>query len=106
MLSAMKDNPDRFVRVTWCADAAESKEDKFEALMKVYVADRISMLADISVALADMRVSIVQINTQKLPGDRAVVNITVGCKNLSHFNSMVSRLRTIKGVEDIQRGNI
>ena len=106
MLSAMKDNPDRFVRVTWCSDAAESKEDKFEALMKVYVADRISMLADISVALADMRVSIVQINTQKLPGDRAVVNITVGCKNLSHFNSMVSRLKTIKGVEDIQRGNI
>ena len=106
MLRAMNDNTERFVRVTWRAGAEESHDGQFEALMKVYVSDRISMLADISVALADMRVSILQINTQKLPGDRAVVNITVGCKNLSHFNSMVSRIKTIKGVEDIQRGNI
>ncbi|MBQ8861701.1 MAG: bifunctional (p)ppGpp synthetase/guanosine-3',5'-bis(diphosphate) 3'-pyrophosphohydrolase [Clostridia bacterium] len=106
MLRAMNEDTDRFVRVTWSAGAAEAPDSQFEALMKVYVSDRISMLADISVALADMRVSILQINTQKLPGDRAVVNITVGCKNLSHFNSMVSRIKTIKGVEDIQRGNI
>ncbi len=106
MLKAMNDSTDRFVRVTWRAGIAESAEGQFEALMKVYVSDRISMLADISVALADMRVSILQINTQSLPGNRAVVNITVGCKNLSHFNSMVSRIKTIKGVEDIQRGNI
>jgi GTP pyrophosphokinase len=102
----MNEDTERFVRVTWSAGAAESSDGQFEALMKVYVSDRISMLADISVALADMRVSILQINTQKLPGERAVVNITVGCKNLSHFNSMVSRIKTIKGVEDIQRGSI
>ncbi len=106
MLRAMEEDTERFVRVTWRAGVAESPDGQYEALMKVYVADRISMLADISVALADMRVSILQINTQSLPGDRAVVNITVGCKNLSHFNSMVSRIKTIKGVEDIQRGNI
>jgi GTP pyrophosphokinase len=106
MLRAMNDDTDRFVRVTWCTNNDEMASSQFEALMKVYVADRISMLADISVALADMRVSIIQINTQKLPSDRAVINITVGCKNLTHFNSMVSRLRGIKGVEDIQRGNV
>ncbi len=106
MLRAMGECVDRFVNVTWCSDAAESKEDKFEALMKVYVQDRISMLADISVALADMKVSIQQINTQKLPNEKAVVNITISCKNLAHFNSMVSRIKNIKGVEDIQRGNV
>ncbi len=106
MLRAMDGNADRFVRVTWRAGVAEAPDGQYEALMKVYVSDRISMLADISVALADMRVSILQINTQSLPGERAVVNITVGCKNLSHFNSMVSRIKAIKGVEDIQRGSI
>ena len=88
------------------AEEAGAAHSIYEALLQIHVDDRIGMLADITAALADMRVSIVQINTQKLPGDRAVVNITVGCKNLSHFNSMVSRLKTIKGVEDIQRGNI
>ncbi len=106
MLRAMNNDIDRFVRVTWCSDAAESREDKFEALMKIYAQDRISMLADISVALADMKVSIQQINTQKASANVSIINITIGCKNLSHFNSIVSRIKSIKGVEDVQRGNI
>ena len=106
MLRSMNDNADRFVRVNWCADITDNNAGEFEAMMKVYVVDRISMLADISVALADMRVSIIQINTQKMVAGRAIVNITVACKNLAHFNSMVSRIKTIKGVEDVQRGNV
>ena len=106
MLRAMKENSDRFVRVTWCSDAADSREDKFEAMMRIYAQDRMSMLADISVALADMRVFIQQINTQKVNADISVINITIGCKNLSHFNSIVSRIKTIKGVEDVQRGSL
>lgn len=105
LLRAMQENVDRFIRVAWCSDAAESREDKFEATMKVYVQDRISMLADISVALADMRVPIHDINTQKVSNDMTTINITIGCKNLYHFNSIVAKIRSIKGVEDIQRGN-
>ncbi|MGN1096111.1 MAG: RelA/SpoT family protein [Eubacteriales bacterium] len=106
ILRAMKEDPDRFVRVTWCSDASDDHEDKFEANMKIFAQDRISMLADISVALAEMKVSIQQINTQKAGKDITIINITIGCKNLAHFNSIVSRIRSIKGVEDVQRGNI
>ncbi len=106
MLREMKENADRFVRVTWCSDAADSKEDKFEAMMRIYAQDRMSMLADISVALADMRVFIQQINTQKISADISVINITIACKNLAHFNSIVSRIKTVNGVEDVQRGNL
>ena len=73
--------------------------------MKIYAQDRISMLADISGALADMRVSIQQINTQKASANISIIYITIGCKNLMHFNSIVSRIKSIKGVEDVQRGN-
>ena len=72
--------------------------------MKVVAEDRISMLADISVALAEMKVSILQINSQKRPNDTAVINISVSCKNLAHFNSIMSRLKSIKGVVAVERG--
>ncbi len=106
MLRAMKTDPDRFVRTSWSIDPADEKNGSFEALMKVVVEDRISMLADISVALADMKVSIQHINTQKANTNFTLVNITVICRNLEHFNSIVARVRSIKGVVDIQRGNV
>ena len=74
--------------------------------MQIIADDRISMLADISGALADMRVSIMQINSQKKGVDQMMINIGVSCKNLAHFNSIVSRIKSIKGVNDVRRGYV
>jgi (p)ppGpp synthase/HD superfamily hydrolase len=62
------------------------------------------MLADISIALAEMRVSILQINAQKLGSAQCLINISVSCKNLEHFNNIVSKLKSVKGVHDVTRG--
>ena len=67
------------------------------------VDDRIGMLADISVALADMRVDILQINVQTTSGG-SLVSLKIGCKNTDHYHSIVSRLKNIAGVYDISRG--
>ena len=64
------------------------------------------MLADISGALADMRVSIMQINTQKKGADQMMINMGISCKNLAQFNNILSRLKSIKGVNDIRRGYV
>ena len=106
ILRAMKSDQDRFVRVAWCSGDYDEKEGKFEANMRIFAQDRISMLADISVALADMKVQIQQINTQKTNSGITIINITVACRSLSHFYSIMSRVKSIKGVEDVQRGNI
>ena len=74
--------------------------------MQIVADDRISMLADISGTLADMRVSIMQINTQKKGTDQMIINIGISCKNLAHFNNILSRLKSIKGVNDIRRGYV
>ena len=90
----MKSDQDRFVRVAWCSGDYDDKEGKFEANMRIFAQDRISMLADISVALADMKVQIQQINTQKTNSGITIINITVACRSLSHFYSIMSRGRT------------
>jgi (p)ppGpp synthase/HD superfamily hydrolase len=62
------------------------------------------VVADISVALSDMRVYLLSINTTKSGSDKAIINLKISCKNVDHYYSIVSRLRGIEGVEDIVRG--
>ena len=101
----MSKETDRFVNVEWKeVDEGDAKRAQYEALMQVVTEDRISMLADISTALADMKVSIIQINTQKRTGGEVVFNIAVACKNLAHFNSIMARLKSIKNVIAVERG--
>ena len=51
-----------------------------------------------------MKVSLLGINTQKKGPDTMLVNLTVGCKNIGHYDSIVSRLRGIKSVLSVTRG--
>lgn len=100
-----KNNPDyydRWVSASWDEDSG-AKRSLFEANLQIRVDDRIGMLADISVALADMRVDILQINVQTSSGG-SLVTLKVGCKNTDHYNSIVSRLRSIPGIYDVSRG--
>ena len=62
------------------------------------------MLANITTALADMRVSILQINVVRRSSEGIIITLSVGCKNIDHFHSIVSRLRGLDGVNNVIRG--
>ncbi|MBO4353308.1 MAG: bifunctional (p)ppGpp synthetase/guanosine-3',5'-bis(diphosphate) 3'-pyrophosphohydrolase [Clostridia bacterium] len=100
----MESKKDRLVSVEWSRSETVQKNEIYEALLQVFAEDRISMLADISSALADMHVSITQVFTQKKNDGEFILNISVACKNVSHLHSIVARLRSINGVYDVVRG--
>ena len=62
------------------------------------------LIADISVALSEMKVQLLQINTLKNGADGVIINLKISCKNVEHYRSIVSRLRSIDSVVDITRG--
>jgi (p)ppGpp synthase/HD superfamily hydrolase len=73
--------------------------------LKIFAEDGIGVIAAISMALAEMKVSITQINTQKQKnGDLMIVNLSIGCKNTSHYDSIVSKLRQLPCVVSVSRG--
>ena len=76
----------------------------FEAMLRIYAKDSIGLLALITVALADMRVNLVSVSSQKSGGDDVIINLTVNAKNLEHVNSIVSRLKSIDNINDVTRG--
>ncbi len=98
-----EENLARWVRAEWERDEVANGET-YEAMIQVVAEDGIGVIAGISMALADMKVSITQINTQVNKDGDMAINIVVGCKNVSHYNSIVSRLRSVNKVVSVSRG--
>jgi len=99
------ENADRWVEAHWEKGDASSDQSMYEAQITVYVRDRLGIVADISVALSEMRVFLLQINTAtgSTPED-SIINLKISCKNVEHYHSIVARLRSISGVIDVVRG--
>ena len=103
---ANKDNRERFINAYWDTAAAQSKsgaESMYEAHLQIFAENDIMLLANITRALADMKVVLHAINTQNKDGDM-VLNLTISCKNTDHFKSIISRVKAIDKVTDVKRG--
>ncbi len=101
-----EENLSRWVKAEWEESATQNAHSSeiYEAMIQLIVEDGIGVIASISVALADMKVSIMSINTQNQKDDTVLVNLSVGCKNTSHYDSIVSKLRSLKSVISVSRG--
>ena len=98
-----EDNLARWVRAEW-EQVEETRSPIYEAMIQIVAEDAIGVLAGISMALADMKVSISQINTQPGKDEDMVINIVVGCRNVSHYDAIVSRLRSLPKILSVRRG--
>ncbi len=102
---AKPENADRWVNAAWEHGAGESRTGTmYEALLQVYAYDSFTLIAELSALLAEMRVAILQMNMQKRQDEKTTISLKVGCKNLEHVNSIVSRIRSLKDVEQVSRG--
>ena len=97
------ENKDRWKAAYW-ENEGEAAKGVYEAHLQLFTEDRVGMLADVAVALADMKVSILQVNSQKRNKGRCIITLKISCKNIEHYDSIVSRLRSLNGVESVARG--
>ena len=99
------ENRDRWLEAHWENEFPTSADaGVYESLIQLKAENNLTLLADITAVLADMKVALMQINTNQRTEHTITVNLTVACKNVSHFHSIVSRLRSIKGVDSVTRG--
>jgi len=107
-VTAGRRNPaynERWLDARWDSDiVSENSKSLFEAMVQVFAENHMTLLADITAALADMKVSLLSINTKKHTEQDIIINLTIGCKNIEHYNSIVSRIRAIDHVQSIARG--
>ncbi len=102
-MSAPDADPDRWVPAHW--DETDKRPgDLYEALLQIYAANSMTIIAEITAILAEMKVSLLSIMTKKQTDDEIIINLKIACKDMNHYNSIVSRLRGISDVQHIARG--
>ena len=101
----IEENLSRWVVAEWEKnDDSASSQQTYEAMIQITATDEIGVIASISAALADMKVSISQINIQAQKNGDMAINLIIGCKSTSHYAAIVSRLRSISSVISVVRG--
>ncbi len=95
----------RWIRAEWdMTDIKQGGANLFEAMVHVFVDDSIGTIAGVSTALAEMRVSILQINSTKRPNGDNVISLKFACKDTGHLDSVIARLRNVGHVRSVVRG--
>ena len=92
--------PERWVNVSW----EDSIREEFKAELHILVTDRIELLADITAQLAAMHVMIYGLQARGGRDGHGQISVTVGVNSLPHLQEVMSRLKRVSGVEDIERG--
>ncbi len=99
-----EENRTRWKEARWDVSAeSENSRAVFESGIVIEAENHIMLLAEITTALAEMKVSLLSINTQKRSATGIIIHLTVGCKNTEHFHSILSRLRSIRNVDNVTR---
>lgn len=91
--------PDRWLRAYW---DNKVKAD-FKSTLLVHCIDRVGMLADVSVMMANMHVMIHSVNTRLQNGGRCTLIIMISVDGKEHLNSVINRVAKINGVLGVER---
>ena len=92
--------PERWIKVFWEESA---KQAGFNATLAIYCIDRMSLLADVSVALSNMHVMIHNVNTRDPKDGTNIIYMTIAVNNAEHLKGIISKLMKINGILNIER---
>ena len=90
---------ERWINVHW----ADSKASHFRATLEIVAHDRNSLLADVSVAFANMRVPIHEFNARELKNGNASILATIGTQGKEHLETIIQKLSKVRGVISVER---
>ena len=94
-------NAERWVRAEWALDQA--KREHFKSTIEIVTDDRLGALADISVALSSMRISISTLMAREVKTGENVVTVTFTVSDRDQLNFIINNRKKIPGVERVTR---
>ena len=94
-----KEQPDRWIKVSWGSDTNDSYPTTIEAVCK----DRLNLLLDISSALSTTKTFVLGLNTRSTEDGFAIIRIEVRIQDSAQLNNLMNKLHQISGVLKVTR---
>ena len=94
-----KEQPDRWIHVSWGTDTNDSYPTTIEAVCK----DRLNLLLDISSALSTTKTFVLGLNTRSTEDGFAIIRIEVRIQDSTQLANLMNKLHQISGVLKVNR---
>lgn len=101
VINSMKDpeQRERWINVHWTNQVAQT----YNCTLDIIARDRDALFADISLALANLRVPIHEISARQLKNGNAIVVATVSLQGTEHLKNIMHKLEKVSGVISVER---
>lgn len=93
------DQPERWVNVQW----ADEVKETFKSTVEILAHDRAGMIADVTVALANMHLQIHELNARELKDGYVGIHVTIGISGKEHLQNIINNLTRIDRVVSVTR---
>lgn len=99
------EDKDRWVVASWSGKVLDKSNqiNAFTATLDVFVGSSPNAIADVTVALSEMKVVINSITTKEIDGNMKLI-IGIRCSGIDHLKSIINILKKIKSVKEVVRG--
>ena len=91
----------RLIEVEW----VEADKASYFAEIRIVADDRHSLLADISLAIANMKLNVTAINARTTKNKEAIINLILEIGDISQLNRVMKQFRRLRSVSKVSRVN-
>ncbi len=98
-VTALLDNPERFMEVVW----EEEEDGSYVVDIEVMAMDRSALLKDITQVLADMKVYIRSATVRTVRNRVGIIALGIVVNDLQHLDRVIQKLKQVKDVFSIRR---
>lgn len=95
------EHPERWINARW----ANNTRSSFKCHLQITAFDRPALLADVSIAIAGMRIPLHTVNARQNQSGNAIIDISISAEGVEHLNNIIKRLEKISDVITVDRTN-
>lgn len=92
-------NPERRIEVEWSGKAEMPQQVK----ISIWTEDKQGILADISNAIVNVKTNIKSVQAQTLPDKHGQIELTLDILDTKHLDRVISSIKSLDGVLEVQR---
>lgn len=91
--------PERWISAYWEAGRTE----RFDSTVSILSINRDGMVADLSILLANLHVSVHAISAKETKDGNCSIIVTIGVESREHLDNVIARIRKLNGVFSVER---
>ena len=94
----------RLIEAEWQADAVDNPDTSYSSELRIFASDRTGMLFDISKVFTEANINVTAVNSRSNnKNEKATITVAFQIKTVDQLKYVISKLRMIPGVLDVER---